>query len=664
MTLLNSLLRFTFIAILITTFLQNLNAQPESESEEPTRESLAGTNSKFLIQSMTDATSEKYFEYLGDNLNTEDGFVALQRITEKFIKEKDWTSAIGLYEEYKPDFPKFKDKIDKIIAILKKPGDDLVEVNLGPNINSKAQEYSPLPSADKSRLYFTGMGRDFLNDTEDVFYSDFRDSTWQPAKRLPAPVNTINQEAPQSISTDGNQLILFGNFKGSMGKGDLFFTERIKDTVKQWSEVKPYPEPINSIFFDCDAKLSADGRFLIFVSDRPGGIGETHPYNTPFHGSLQGNTDIYISKKNPDGTWGKPINLGSKINTPFAERKPFLHPDGRTLYFASEGHPGIGRLDLFKASRLNDVDWDKWSEPINLGKEINTTSDDRGAIVSTEGELAYFAASGRTSSIEGSSDIFTMKLPEFARPNKVAMISGVVTDNKGKNLVTDIVWEDLESGVQLGELKSSPIDGKYFFVLPLGRNYGFYAKRKGYFPISKNIDLRKEKNTLKLEDQNIVMVSIADLIGDDLEMTGNSDMMYDQFSMSGKKKITMNNLFFDYNKWNLLKASFPELDRIVWLLENYPIELVEIGGFTDSVGKDEYNVQLSEKRANSVMEYLVKKGVKKELLTAKGYGKLYPVATNETDEGRQKNRRVELRILKINKLKADEMLKDLKKDDE
>ncbi len=159
------------------------------------------------------------------------------------------------------------------------------------------------------------------------------------------------------------------------------------------------------------------------------------------------------------------------------------------------------------------------------------------------------------------------------------------------------------------------------------------------------------------------MVSLAELIGDDLESLGSSDMSYDQYNINAKKKIAMNNLFFEYNKWNLLKSSFPELDRIVWLLDNYPIEQVEIAGFTDSVGKEDYNLTLSDKRANSVVDYLAKKGVSKEKMVAKGYGKQFPVASNETEEGRQQNRRVELRILRINKEKAKELLNEIKKDE-
>ncbi len=416
----------------------------EQETEEPK----SMVDKSILVESLTEENADKFNDFLSANLNNEEGFVALQRIIEPFIKQKDWESAVAMLDEYKKDFPAFKARIEKLIKILNSPSTDLIEVNLGDSLNSKADEYSPLPSADKSTIYFTGFGRDLNNQTEDIFQSDFKDGAWQQSYRIPDSINTVGQESPQSISTDGNQLILFGNFKGSLGKGDLFYSEKVKDTTDprkyRWSGIKHYPKPINSEYFDCDAKLSADGRSILFVSDRPRKENDPdfHRYNELHRGSMQGNTDIYITFKKDDDSWSEPINLGKSINTPFAERKPFLHPDGRSLYFASEGHAGLGRLDLFKATRLKNDSWTEWSEPVNLGKEINTTGDDRGAIVSTEGDLAYFAASNRGSS-RGGSDIFTMTLPEYAKPEQVAMISGFVKSNKSKALDAEIVWEDL-----------------------------------------------------------------------------------------------------------------------------------------------------------------------------------------------------------------------------
>jgi outer membrane protein OmpA-like peptidoglycan-associated protein len=408
------------------------------------------------------------------------------------------------------------------------------------------------------------------------------------------------------------------------------------------------PDPVNSKYFECDGKITSDGKAMIFVSDRPGGIGEFKEYGKFFNGAKNGNTDIYVSQKTDSG-WSKPINLGKIINTPFAERKPFLHPDGKSLYFSSDGHPGLGRLDLFKSTRLKEDSWTEWSEPINLGKEINSGRNDRGAIVATSGELAYFATADRGLSF-GGTDIYKMDVPARFKPEPVTTLSGRVLDNKGNILEAKIVWEDLETGKKLGELRSNPDDGKFFIILPQGKNYGVYAEKEGYFPISKNIDLRKIKDGQKIKE-DIVLYSISDLIGDDLELMGSGDLTYDSFELKEKKLLQMNNLFFEYNKATLLKSSFSELDRVIYLLKNYPIDLVEVAGHSDSVGNEEYNISLSDKRAQAVRDYIIKKGIGKDKLVSKGYGKHEPIASNETEEGRKQNRRVELRILKISRVR-------------
>lgn len=605
------------------------------------------TTSEFelLELSVNEENAEKFNDFLGKNLNNDNGFIALQRLIEPILKEKRYEDAIEFYLEYKPDFPNYTKKIDKILEILKQPLDNLVETNLGSGINSIYSEYSPIPTADESRIYFTSVDRDEYNQSEDIYYSDFIDDIWTPAQKLNS-INTEDQgEAPQSITTDGNLMNLFGSFKENIGKGDLYFSEKIRGG---WGPVKLYPEPLNSNFFDCDGKLTNDKNAMIFVSDRPGGIGEFKEYGKYFNGSRLGNTDIYISVKNDSG-WSKPINLGKNINTPFAERKPFLHPDGKSLYFSSEGHSGLGRLDLYKSTRLKENSWTEWSEPINLGKEINSGRNERGAIVATDGELAYFASADRGLNF-GQADIYKIDVPERLKPEPVTTLSGRVLDNLGNIVDANIIWEDLETGKKLGSLKSDPDDGKYFIILPQGKNYGVYAEKEGYFPISKNIDLRKEKKGLKLKE-DITLYSISDLIGDDLELMGTGDLTYDSFELKEKKLIQMNNLFFEYNKSTILKSSFSELDRVVYLLKNYPIDLVEVAGHTDSVGNEEYNLTLSDKRASAVLDYIVKKGIAKEKLVSKGYGKHEPVATNETEEGRKLNRRVELRILKISKVR-------------
>jgi outer membrane protein OmpA-like peptidoglycan-associated protein len=360
---------------------------------------------------------------------------------------------------------------------------------------------------------------------------------------------------------------------------------------------------------------------------------------------MQGNTDIYVSVKDSNGNWGKPINLGKTINTEFAERKPFLHPDGMTLYFSSNGRAGLGRMDMYMSKRLYEDSWTDWSEPINMGKEINSPGNERAAIVNTFGELAYFATAERPVTF-GQSDIFTMTLPDHLRPNPVAVIKGTVKDIDGNPINAKILWENLSNGRKVGEMRSNPETGEYFIIFPLGKNYGFYAEKEGYFPISKNLDLTNKDSSMIVE-QNIILYPISELLAtgmDQHDLVSPSNADFDKSS----KKLRINNLFFNYRQTEILSISYPELDRVAYLLNNYPkIAKVEIAGYSDNVGSDSYNEELSLKRAEAVRNYLIHKGVREDRLVAKGYGEQFPVGDNNTEDGRSLNRRVEMKILSV-----------------
>jgi len=629
-----SITSFLFFTLLINFII----SQDKIEEPKPGIE--------ILLYNPQEETVDQYWEIISNYAPKNEAFIATIRLVQPYINDNNWDEAIMMLEDFKFDFPNREKEYDKIIAILKKDDEGLIDQNLGDGINSNSNESAPIQTADQNTMYFRAINREgFENKTSDIFVSKKVDGVWQKAYKLKASFNKIdNQESPQGVSTDGNTLFLFGNYEGSLGNGDLFYAERIQGDI--WSDVIQFPEPINSAYFESDAKLNNNGDALIFSSDRPGGVGVYQPIHSIKYGSRYGNTDIYVSEKTENG-WGPAMNLGEKINTGMAERKPFLHPDGISLYFSSDGHPGLGRLDVFYAKRIDETAWDKWEEPINLGKEINTPSNETGVIVNTFGELAYFASSERDLNF-GKTDIYTMNMPEALRPSAVTSISGKITDMDGFPLEAEIIWEDLETGKKLGKMKSHPTNGTFFIVLRNGRNYGIYAEKDGYFPISTNIDLTNKLNSGD-DTKNIQMQSLDDLLGDDLEMSGNTGLLYESFKLQKKRKIKMNNLFFEYNKWNLLPISFPELDRIVYFLNNYPIHKIEIAGHTDSVGRDSYNIKLSEKRAKSVIQYFVKKGISKEKLVAVGYGKSDPVSSNQTEEGRQKNRRVELVILESSK---------------
>ena len=587
-----------------------------------------------------------YLDIIYDNMGTEnsyDAFVALQRITAKLYAKRDFKAMIQLYKEFRKDLPEYSDKIDKIITILSDKDYNLKEINLGSHVNTEFAEYSPTPNGSGDKLYFTGFGRSSDNKTEDIYMSKFKDGVWGVAEKIKGKINTDkNMEAPQCVTTDDNTLIFFGNLEGSLGRGDLFYSEKVSDDT--WGEVQHFPSPINSEYFDCDAKINNNGTSIVFVSDRPGAIGGEHKYGEYHHGSMQGNTDIYVSVKDEKGDWGEPINLGPTINTVHAERKPFLHPDGMTLYFSSNGHPGLGRLDLYMAKRLYEDSWTDWSEPINMSKEINSPGNERAAIINTFGELAYFATAERPITF-GQSDIFTMTLPEHLRPSPVVVITGTVKDTEGKPINAKIVWENLGNGRKMGNMKSNPETGEYFIIFPVGKNYGFFAEKDGYFPISKNIDLTNKDSSMTVK-QDIILYPITELLSENTGDGGKEAKPNTDFDKKARK-LRLNNLFFEYRQTNILSFSYPELNRVAYLLNNNPqISEVEIAGYSDNVGSNSYNQKLSAERADNVKKYLISKGVREERLIAKGYGEESPVGDNNTEEGRGMNRRVEMRILK------------------
>ncbi len=582
-------------------------------------------NSCNFTVDLTKAPSDKhvvdYDLYIKENAPNENAFVAVQRIAEKYLAVKDWAGAIHVYKSYMNDFPQMTERFNKIIAILEAPDENLVVKNVGSWVNTPSSEYAPVISADGSRLYFTGYDRMHGSSSEDIFYSRWNGRSWVTANNIGHSINTKRKnESLDGISSDGTRLFLMGSFKGSFDASDIFYIDK---TARGWGKIQHFPKPINTGYTEANAVASSDGKAVLFTSDRPGGVGKYEPKGMFFHGAFVGNVDIYVTIKTDTG-WSAPINLGPDINTPYCEYSPFLHPDGKTLYFSSDGHPGLGRMDVFKSTRLDDNSWTSWSEPVNLGKQINTPGHDWGYKISTDGELAYFATAGKNDSY-GKEDIYTITVPEKAKPQYVATITGHVYDESGDQLEAEIVWEDLKTGEEKGRLRSDPVDGSYFIVLPLGKNYGYYASKEGYYPESQNVNLTKQDSSIRI-NEDIVLNLLLDLKAKD-------------------EVILLNNIFFEFDKAELLPESYAELNRVVKFLMQNPSQSVEISGHTDNKGTNEYNRELSDRRAKAVVEYLVENGCNAENIVARGYGESKPVATNDTENGRAKNRRVEMKFL-------------------
>lgn len=567
-----------------------------------------------------------YEAFIKRHAPAEDAFIAVQRLAALPLKNREWEKAVAVFETYRTLFPAMAKRFAAIIAVLQAKEESLTIANLGAGINTGASEYLPVPSADGLQMYFTGMQRPGGYGGEDIFVAELQNGVWQEARNLGANLNTKTNEAIFSLSADGTRIVLFGHFKASLGRGDNFYVDK---TASGWGAIQHFPAPSNSEYFDADGFMTSDGKALLFSSDRPGSVGDfrvkpSSESPESFHGSYWGNTDIYVCLRTETG-WSAAVNLGAMINTPYAERSPYLHPDGKTLFFSSDGHPGLGELDVFKVERLQENSWTEWSEPVNLGKQINTISSDWGYTISTSGDLAFFSASDKPGGY-GEDDVYSITLPKAARPEIVATIRGRVVDSDGRPLAAEIKWEDLGTGKNVGQLKTDPRDGGFFIALPLGKNYGYYAEASGYYPSSKNLDLQNATAVLHTTE-DIALKSLEEITED------------------STATVAINNIFFDVNEYTLRPQSYPELNRLAKILNEKPDWDVVIEGHTDDQGPAAHNLKLSQQRAETVVMYLAAAGCNSENLNAKGYGETQPLTSNATEAGRQQNRRVEFRLI-------------------
>lgn len=476
--------------------------------------------------------------------------------------------------------------------------------NLGPSINSAYDEYLPLVTLDDSMLIFT---RRYLKEApvphlEEDFFISRRDSNggWTETVLLPGPVNSGNNEGAQFISPDGRYLFFAGcNRPDGMGSCDIYVSRRTKDG---WGIPFNIGSPVNTSSWESQPCMSSDGKTLYFSSNRPGGYGRS---------------DIWKAELSSGGIWSKPVNLGSEINTPGDENSPFLHPDGKTLYFSSNGHGGLGGLDLF-VSRMDENG--NWSTPQNLGYPINTYADEATLSVNAKGDTAYFSSDNLDGF--GKKDIYSFALHEQVRPTTVSFMKGMVCDGEsGKPLAARFELINLKTGLVRIESQARWEDGSFLVCLPCDEAFALNVSFPGYLFHSEHISL-DSKHLEKPLRKKILLEPIR----------------------SGAS-ITLNNIFYKTDQYVLEETSLAELERIFRFLYQNPEVRVEISGHTDNVGSPQYNKTLSEKRAQAVADYLAGRGIKASRLQARGYGFDFPIADNNTEEGRALNRRTEMKIL-------------------
>ena len=477
-------------------------------------------------------------------------------------------------------------------------------------INSDAGDYTPQVNPTGTRLYFTSIrkgGFDRLDQSnpngndwgEDVYFATLENNSWSQPKLLPPPINSMDDDFGSAFTGDGQTMVYVRcGDKDGVGNCDLYITQLVGT---EWSEPVNMGNVVNSTDWDSQPTISSDGNRIIFTSAREGGYG---------------GSDLYMTEKNHLGDWGIPQNLGSTVNTPLNDNSPYLAPDGKTLYYATEGHPGLGGTDIFYCLFDNG----KWSKPINLGGPINSSGDDTNFSISAEG-IAYFASSRLDAN---NYDIYQVELPDYLKPKPTVIIQGIVSNSKTSAPVGAVVLiEDINTGELIAVNKSNSASGEYLVVLPAGRNYSVSANSEGFFFYSQSFEIPKDTSY-----QEITM----DIALEPIEKG---------------TKVVLNNIFFESGRAELKPISYVELNKGVDLLVKNPTMVIEIGGHTDDVGSEALNLKLSQDRANAVMEYMKLAGIEATRLRAKGYGESQPIADNSTAEGKAKNRRTEFEIVEF-----------------
>ncbi|MBP8959009.1 MAG: PD40 domain-containing protein [Bacteroidales bacterium] len=475
-------------------------------------------------------------------------------------------------------------------------------VNLGDSINTPNDEYWPSITVDGYMLMFTRQertpGKSNLRNQEDFYISIQRDGQWSKAFNAGSPLNTPQNEGAQSVTSDGTGIYFTAcDRPGGLGRCDIYYSSF---DGKKWSQPVNVGAPVNSNYWEAQPSISSNGKMLFFASNRPGG---------------EGGMDLWYSVMTPDGKWGIPKNPGKIINTQYDEMSPFIHFDGKTLYFSSNGNIGMGGHDIFFSVMNDDT---TWTPPVNLGYPINTYNDELGLIIDASGAKGYFST---IRDEKRGKDIFCFDLYDEVRPKPVSYFKGTVLDKEtGKRLSADYELVNLKNGIVLSS-GTTGIDGNFLLCLPAGANYGLNVNKPGYMFYSDNFMLEEIHTVSHPYIKHVILTPIK---------TGES--------------ILLSNVFFDFDSWELKPESIIELKKLYKLLIDNPLITVEIVGYTDSIGTKEYNQTLSEKRAKSVVDFLESMGIMKERLSYRGYGASLPVADNLTAEGRSLNRRTEVRI--------------------
>lgn len=474
---------------------------------------------------------------------------------------------------------------------------------LSDTVNRFVMQYFPVLTADQKQLIFTRRAGDGPNDDEDLMVSKKDDQgRWMTPEAISKNINSPLNEGTCTISADGRRLI-FTSCSGRDGIGSCDLYESIK-AGNVWTTPKNLGRNVNTNEWESQPSLSADGRTLYFVSDRRAGIGRR---------------DIWISTLDENGNWTKAINAGNIINSQFDEISPFIHANDRTLYFASNGLPGFGGYDVFYTER----DSMGWETPKNFGSIINDHDDQFSFFITADGKKGYYSHEETLESGLSRSKIFEIEIPiENQVKFRSNYVKGIIRDKVTKQpLNARIELINIERNTMVSLVESDSISGDYLMVLTQGAEYALYINKRGYLFKSFNF------NYSAIKDFEPIIINI------ELERATAGSM------------AVLNNIFFDLDKFDLKPKSLPELQKVIRFLRENPQIRVEVSGHTDNSGSSEYNKQLSQKRALSVYNYLTQMGIAENRVIPIGYGPDKPVASNDSEAGRQQNRRIEFRLV-------------------
>jgi len=489
-------------------------------------------------------------------------------------------------------------------------------VNLGPGVNTADYEYFPAVTADGSTFLFTRNIRNTSGkggpQQEDFYISKKVNNVWQTATPINS-VNTDGNEGAPTLSADG-QIMFFascmeisGDYGSPERKGygscDIFYSQKV---AGKWTTPVNAGPQINTRNWETQPSFSSDGKTLYFIRGSVTREGIKNP-------------DIYYATVGDDGKFGEAVRLSDVVNTPFKEESVFIHPDNQTLYFSSEGHPGMGGLDIFVSRRQADGNWGK---PVNLGYPINTVTDENSLLVDANGKLAYLA-SEREGGF-GGLDIYQFELPESVRPEKITYVKGLTYNAKTK-VPLDASFELIDLETQQSVTKAfSNSSGEFLVTLTSNHNYLVNVSKPGFLFYSDNFSLKDKEADYNKPYQLEIPLQPID--------TGYT--------------IELKNVFFDVNKWDLKPESKAELEKVVTFLKSNPALKVEFGGHTDNSGDKAFNKTLSTNRAKAVYDYVIQNGgIAATRLAYKGYSDTKPKVPNDSPENKAKNRRTELKVL-------------------